>query len=205
MTRRLAAAALAVLTLTGCALGARPTMTDERLVDDSAIDAVLDRLDTADASAFTAVYSLTPTTAGSATTQATVTASPGSSLIAFTTDGVVTVEYVTEQGEQRTCTAGQAECAAGLDETRISNLPGVTSSFWGPSAAQKLRTDAGRNVADATPSTTTIAGHAAACAAVPVGTTSVLSVEYCALDAGPLGAYRGADVAIELVSYTPGG
>lgn len=203
MTRRLATAALVALMLTGCALGQRPTLTDERLIDDSAIDAVLDRLASADRSAFTAVYALTPTAAGAATSEATVSSSPGATSVVFATDGVVTVEYVVDDGEQRTCRAGQAECVAGLDEARISNLA-VTSSFWGPSAAQKLRTDAGRNVADATPSTTEVAGQAAVCAAVPVGAGAVMSVEYCALDAGPLAAYRGADVVIELVSFTPG-
>lgn len=201
MTRRSVAAALAACSLAGCALGARPTITDERRVDDSAIDAVLDRLDAAASAAFTAVYRVTPTVVGAPPTEATVTSTGSGTRVVFAADGAPTVEYVTEDGEQRTCAGGQADCVAGHDEARISNLA-VTSTFWGPSIAQKLRVDAGRNVADAEASTTEIAGYPAACAAVPVGTGTVVTVEYCALDAGPLAAYRGADVVIELVSFS---
>jgi len=187
--------------LAGCALGPRPTLTDERRVDDSAIEAVLDRLDGAGATSFTATYAITPTLADAVPAEVTVTHSPASSHVVVASGGAVTVEYVTTDGEQRTCAAGQSDCVAGLDETRISNLA-VSSSFWGPSSAQKLRTDATRNVADATASTEILAGETATCAAVPIGPTGIPTV-YCAVDGGPLAAYRGADVTIELISYTP--
>ncbi len=207
MTRRTLAARLvttaAACALAGCALGPRPTLTTERQIDDSAIEAVLDRLDVAGTGTFTAVYSVVPTLAGAAPADVTVTHSPTSSMVVFSTAGTVTVEYATVDGEQRTCAQGQTECVAGLDETRISNL-GITSSFWGPSTANKLRTDGGRNVGPANASTTTLAAQPATCAAVPVGGAALATVQYCALDAGPLAAYRGADAVIELVSYTPG-
>ena len=50
----------------------------------------------------------------------------------------------------------------------------------------------------------TIAGQPAACVDVPVpgiGNVSA-AVTYCALDAGPLARYFGADVSIELTSFS---
>lgn len=204
MTLRTLAAAGAALFLAACATGPRPTLTDERQIDDSAVEAVLDRLSAAQDAAFTAVYTITPTATGSTPSTATVTHSPTETMVVFAEGDVVTVEYVTVDGEARTCAANQTECVTGsLDETRISNLA-VTSSFWGPSAAQKLRTDASRNVADATSRTAQVADQPATCADVPVGTTTVIAIEYCALDAGPLATYRGADTVVELTSYTAG-
>lgn len=203
MARRIVVPLCAVLALSGCALGPRPTVTSERRVDDAAIDAVLDRLESASGANFTAVYSVASTQQGASPADVTVAHSSTETYIVFTTGGVVSVEYVTTDGEQRTCAAGQTECVAGLDETRISNL-GISSSFWGPSTAAKLRADGSRNVADAIASTATLAGQPATCTAVNVGVPSVAPVEYCAVDAGPLATYRGADATIELVSYSPG-
>lgn len=183
--------------LGGCALGPRPTLTDEQRLDDSAIEAVLDRLEVADEATFTATYSIAPTLDGSPPADVTVRHSPARSRITFATGGAVTVEYSNTDGEQRTCADGLADCVAGIDDSRVSNL-GITNSFWGPSTAQRLSTDAGRNIADATQSTQTIAGQPATCSTVPVAGGSVA---YCALDSGPLARYTGADVTIELVSY----
>lgn len=201
IARLVAVASLAVL-LTGCALGPRPTLTGEVQVDDAAIDAVLERLDSASAATFTAVYTITPTIEGASPAIATVAHSALETYTVFTVDGVVSVEYVSTDGEQQTCAVGRSDCVLGpLDESRISNL-GVSSSFWGPSTAQKVRVDGGRNLADARPGTETLAGQPATCAEIPVGGLAI-AVEYCALDAGPLAAYRGADATIELVSYSP--
>ena len=183
--------------LGGCALGPRPTLTDERRLDDSAIEAVIDRLEVADAATFTATYTIAPTLVGSAPADVTVRHSPARSRVTFATDGAVTVEYSNTDGEERTCADGLADCVAGFDDSRVSNL-GITNSFWGPSTAHRLSTDAGRNIADATPGAQTIAGQPATCATVPLAGGSVA---YCALDAGPLARYTGADVTIELVGY----
>jgi hypothetical protein len=76
----------------------------------------------------------------------------------------------------------------------------VTNRFWGPSFASRLRLDASRNTADGIGTTATIAGQPATCVDVAVvGGT----VTYCALDAGPLARYFGADVSIELTSFSP--
>lgn len=202
MIARLAAVAGAALLLAGCALGPRPTLTGDPQVDDAAIDAVVERLDTATEAAFTAVYTITPTIEGAPSATATVQHSPTETYTVFAVGNVVTVEYVTTDGEQQTCAANRTECVIGpLDESRISNL-GVSSTFWGPATAQKVRVDSGRNLADAIATTETLAGQPAACAEIPVGGLAI-AVVYCALDAGPLGAYRGADATIELTSYTP--
>ena len=82
----------------GCALGPRPTLTDERQLDDSAIAAVLDRLETAGETTFTATYTIAPTLAGSTPADVTVRHSPTRSRITFATAGAVTVEYSTTDG-----------------------------------------------------------------------------------------------------------
>ena len=195
MTRRTPAVALAsaALTLAGCALGERPTLTDERLPGDPAVEAVHELLAQADTTAFEASYLITPARAGSAPVSATVRWAAGASLIA-----IGDVEFVVDDGEQRTCRAGRVDCVPGFDEARISDLS-VTSAFWGPSTAQRLLTDAGRMTA-VSPAADTIAGQSATCATVTMGTASST---YCATATGPLARLVAADVTIELTAFTP--
>ena len=84
-----------------------------------------------------------------------------------------------------------------------SQTPGfLTPWMESPSFADRLHVDANRNIGPAEGRLDTIAGQPAACADVPVvgGTVS-----YCALDAGVVGRYLGADVTIELTSFSTGG
>lgn len=191
MIRRSLAVAAALL-LSGCALGERPILTDERKPDDAAVAAVRVLLDNAGATAFSASYLITPAMVGSSTVPASVRVSPNSIEVV-----IGEVEYVDRDGEARTCSSGQTDCGSGIDESRISNLS-VTSQFWGVSAAQRLGTDAGRMTADAVPSPETIAGQPATCARL---TFDDAGATYCALATGPLARYVGADVTIELTAY----
>lgn len=193
--------AAAAALLGGCALGPRPTLTDERLVDDAAVEAVLDRLDKADDVTFTATYTVQPALADSTPAEVTVRATPERARVTFAVGGDVVVEYSDTEGEQRTCAAGLTECVAGFDQTRISNLA-VTHAFWGTSAVDKLRADADRIQADATsdgpPQNVALPDLPFVCAHVPTGSSEVV---YCALDAGPLAYYLGADVTITLTDF----
>ncbi|MDJ0767750.1 MAG: hypothetical protein QNJ12_03115 [Ilumatobacter sp.] len=181
----------AVCALPACVTGERPTLVPEPPVNDPAVETVLERLDRAGSTAFTAVYDIIPSSTGTTTTATVRQGSDGRRRVT-----VGEIDYVVSGSTTRTCTI--ESCVDGLDDARISNL-NITHRFWGDSFASRLRLDATRNIADGRGRVETIAGQPAACVGVPViGGT----VDYCALDAGVLGRYFGADVSIELTSYT---
>lgn len=180
-----------VLLAAGCATGERPILEPQPVVDDPAAAVVLDRLERAGSVSFTATYDIIPSTTGETTT-ATVRQLDGQRRVT-----IGDVDYVTEDGTSLTC-SGATECADFIDDARVSDL-NITHRFWGDAAASRLRIDAARRVGFGEGSTTTITDHGAACADVPVLGGTVV---YCALDAGILARYFGADVTIELTSFT---
>jgi hypothetical protein len=184
-----------IFLMTACQTGPRPTVTDERKSDPS-VQAVTSRLDQARTNGdFTATYDITPTMTGAPTANATITVSENSISIA-----IGDVLYVIEGGVGQTCNADRTACVEGINDARISDLL-ITHAFWADSASARLRNDAGRTIGTPQPTSETIAGQPATCVDVPVAGGTVV---YCALDAGPLARYRGADTTIELTSFTPG-
>lgn len=191
--RRLAPVVLAMALLGGCFTGERPSFEEREAVGDPVIAAVLARLDRAEATAFTAHYDIIPSRTG-ATTKAVVRRLPdGSQRIS-----IGDVLYTTDGTKSRTCVDDDSGCVDGIDDARISDL-NITHRFWGPSFADRLRLDASRSIADGVAREVAIAGQPATCADVTVvGGT----VTYCALDAGVLARYFGADVSIELTFFS---
>jgi hypothetical protein len=184
------------LVLSGCQTGLRPTVTEERKSDPS-VQAVTSLLDQARTNGdFTATYDITPTMIGSATAPATVTVIGNAIAIA-----IRDVLYVIEDGVGQTCALDRTNCTEGIDDARVSDLS-ITHAFWADSASARLRNDAGRTIGTPQPLPDRIADQPATCVDVPVAGGSIV---YCALDAGPLARYRGADTTIELTSFTPGG
>lgn len=184
----------AVALLTGCATGPRPTLVDAVSVNDPAVQAVLDRMASAEQVAFTATYTITPTIATTGT-EATVRQMDGRREIT-----IGNVAYVIDGNVATTCRIETQECVDFVDDAAVSDLH-VTHRFWGRSFADRLQVDANRNIGPATGHLDTIAGHPATCADVPVVGGVVT---YCALDAGVLARYVGADVTIELTSFSTG-
>ncbi len=181
--------------LTACQTGPRPTITDERTTD-PAVRTVSGLLDDARTNgAFTATYEIAPTAVGTEPVRATVANT-------FERVEIVIGEvlYVVDASAGETCDADRSNCVSGVDDARISNL-GITHAFWADSAAARLRTDAGRAIGNPQSQPDTIADQPAECVAVPVAGGTI---EYCALEAGPLARYRGADATIELTSFTAG-
>jgi hypothetical protein len=184
--------------LTGCITGERPTLLDRPAIDDPAAQAVVDRLGTSSTAEFTARYEITPTltneptlaTVRQSVTRRRVTIGE----IDFISDGTVT----------RTCENSDRGCVDFLDEARISDL-NITHRFWGDAFQARLELDASRRIGFSEASDEMIAGYPAACVDIPVPSASQLSgtVQYCALDAGPLARYIGADVKIELLEFSP--
>ena len=196
--RFLIALVAATVLLTGCFTGERPTLTPRSPIDDPAADAVLSRLEGADAVDFIAHYDIIPTLSGATTTSATV-----AQLGARRRISIGDVVYSTDGNESRTCQNGVDECADFLDDARISDL-GITHMFWGSAFGARLELDASRRIGPSSGASTTIAGQVAACVDVIVPSVAATAgtVVYCALDAGVLARYLGADVSIELTSFT---
>ncbi len=194
-------AGVACVALSGCITGERPTLVDEpaTVIEDPSVLSVVDRLDAADSGRWTATYRIIPTLTGQ-TTEATVEVAGQARRIT-----IGNVEYVTDGESSRTCEDGPDGCVGFIDNARISNLS-VTTEFWGDAFAARLRLDASRRVGFTEGSDAEIAGMPAACVSIPLpGTGNVdPSVQYCALDQGPLARYYGADVSIEMTSYRQG-
>jgi hypothetical protein len=188
----------ALTVLTGCITGERPTLIERPVVDDPAAQGVLDRLGTSSTAEFTATYEITPTLTGQPTT-ATVVQSGTRRRVS-----IGDVDFISDGTVARTCENNDRGCVDFLDDARVSDL-NVTHRFWGDAFQTRLELDASRRIGFSEASDETIADHPAACVDIPIPSTSQLSgtVQYCALDAGPLARYIGADVAIELVEFSP--
>lgn len=189
--------AAAVLVLTACFTGERPTLAPASSVDDEAAATVLSRLERADSLNFIATYDIIPSSTGTRI-QSTVVQLDGRRRIkignvVFTTDGTVS----------RTCENNVDACSDFLDDARISDL-NITHTFWGSAFRSRLELDAGRRIGPSAGSTTAIAGQSTVCVDIIVPSSSAPSgtVVYCALDAGVLARYFGADVSIELTSFS---
>jgi hypothetical protein len=182
--------------LAGCVTGQRPTLVVEQKIEDPVAQAVLDRLERARTVTFTATYTITPALVGSTPVEASVIQSGSRRRVT-----IGKVDFLVDGNNSRTCLDGS--CTTGLDDARISDL-GITHTFWGDSAASKLKLDAARAIATTTGSTITIATWPAACADIRVAAVSGAgTLSYCALDAGVLARYLGPNVTIEITSFAP--
>ncbi|HEY5662768.1 MAG TPA: hypothetical protein VIS05_01900 [Ilumatobacter sp.] len=190
-------AALAALVGPACATGERPTLVPVAALADPPADTVASHLERARSADFTATYDIVPSTTGLAT-KATV-AKRGDRLrvtigdVVFTTDGT----------DASTCRGPDQVCTDALDDARVSDL-NVTHLFWGPAFTRRLELDAARRIGPSVGSTAVIADRPAVCVDIvlpsaPMGTGVVT---YCAVGDGPLARYFGADVSIELTSFS---
>lgn len=196
--RTCAVAVGAVIVAGGCFTGERPTLIERPTVDDPAALAVIDRLDTASSGEFTATYEISPTLTGE-TTMATVSQAGNRRRIT-----IGDTDFITDGTVVRTCSNDDRGCVDFIDDARISDL-NITHRFWSDAFRARLELDASRRIGFSEAGNETIAGAPAACVDIPVPSSAELSgvVRYCALDAGPLARYIGADVTIELVEFTP--
>lgn len=181
----------------GCATGPRPTLVARTPIDDAAAQPVVDLLDLAGSVDFVATYDIIPSATGE-TTAATVVQFDGQRRIT-----IGDVDYFTDFESSRTCRNGDDKCSDFLDDSRVSDLA-VTHSFWGSTMQTRLEVDAGRRIGPSVASSLTIAELPATCVDVvlPSAATTTGSVRYCALDSGVLARYFGADVSIELTSFS---
>jgi hypothetical protein len=186
----------ATLILAGCGTGLRPSFDADEpaqtATGDPAVDAVLDRLDRVGIARFTADYTILTRLGGAQSTASVVQAEDSRSSVT-----VNDIRFI-DGSTVATCNLTTDECEAIINDARVSDLQ-LTHDFYGDSFARRLRVDAARSLAPATGYADTIGGLPATCADVAVsGGTKV----YCAIDAGVLARYDGADLRIDLVGFS---
>ena len=194
---------VAVLGLTSCFTGERPSFRDESTVPaattgSAEIDAVLGLLDSVAAAEFTAGYAI-ETKFNSVSSTGLVVQAPGQRRSITVDNADRSVRFIVDGTDERTCDLRLAECETSLNDARISDTQ-LPHSFYGPAFAARLHADADRRIGEPVAYDETIAGQPAKCVDVVVaGGTKT----YCALTTGPLAEFVGADVTIELTSYSP--
>lgn len=187
-----------VVVLTACAVGDRPFFEDTPTgvgteTGDESIDTVLRLLDGVKDSQFTASYQATLLFGG------VVSAAQVTQMGQRRSVTIGQVRYLSEAGSSRTCVLDTAVCDDAIQAAAVSNT-GLTPEFAFGDMAKRLRRDAAARVAPSTWSVEDIAGATATCVAVPVtGGTK----QYCALADGTLARFRGADVELDLITYSP--
>jgi hypothetical protein len=196
--RAVLAIALATVVLAGCFTGPRPHFGDANafpagsLTGDTAIDAVLKKLDGASAGPATAAYTVL-TKFGNTTHPATVVLAPGKRAIT-----VGNVRYIQTEATANTCTQDKSlPCVTGFDPQRISDV-GITVDFYARDTATRLRRDAEAKLGPAIATQDVIAGQPASCVdvTVPGGVAT-----YCVLNNGMLAKLDDGDVLITLTLY----
>jgi hypothetical protein len=191
------------LLLAGCFTGERPSFEDENTIPTEAtgnadIDTVLGLLDSVDNSEFTAGYDI-ETKFNSVSSTGLVVQAAGQRRSVTVDNAARSVRFIVDGQDERTCNLMTAECEATLNDARISDTQ-LPHTFYGPAFAQRLRADAVRRIGEPTSYDKAIAGQTAQCVDVAVaGGTKT----YCALASGALAEFIGADVTIELTSYSP--
>lgn len=199
------AVAVCASSMASCATGERPAFRDEIEPEVEAvstgnadIDAVLERLDGAERSTFTATYTIETKFGSLSSTATVVEAGDGRSAVTIERPAGTTRFIVGDDGA-RTCDLATGDCEPELNDARISDV-GIPHSFYGPSFARRLRVSADRRIGGSQAYVEQITGRDASCVDVTVaGGTET----FCALDSGALAEFVGADVTVTLTDYSP--
>jgi hypothetical protein len=201
---RLGIISLAAVCLAGCFTGERPSFNDAAetapivATGNQAIDDVLGLLDSVDGAQLSAGYAIETKFNSVSSTGRVVQASGRRTSVTIENDERA-VRFILEGPERRTCDLLEGVCEPTLNNARISDTQ-LPYDFYAPAFAARLRADANRRIDDPVAYDDTIGGQAATC--VDVAVTGGVKT-YCALDNGLLARFVGADVTIELSSYSP--
>ena len=181
----------------GCMEGERPVLIAATEADsatgDRLIDEVLARLEAGESSTFEARFEIHTLLGNTFTTAEVAQDGPRRRAVRL---GEVLYRDGTER-DPVTCDTATGVCQEGLDDSRVAPLM-VTRTFYGTSAAARLRQIARVALGPAAASNREIAGQAARCVTVDVEGGSP---EFCVLDDGVLASYTGADAEIRLEVY----
>lgn len=200
--RTAALLAVAAIVLAGCFTGDRPSFEDEGAAMISTgsadIDVVLDRLESLNSASFAAEYEI-ETKFGALVSTGSVVQTDEAVRSVTVANPSATTRYISGPDGDETCNLLTNECEPELNDARISDV-GIPHTFYGPSFATRLRVSADRRIGESNSYTKPIAGQDARCVDVSVaGGTET----FCALDSGLLAQFIGADVLIDLTSYSP--
>ena len=177
LSRRLVAAALALVSLTACQVGERPYFSEDPFpaglsTGDPNVDAVLDKLDALGTGPFTAAYAVLRKY-GNLEFTALVAVSAGARAVTLGNTRYLQTEPIVQ-----TCKVDRSTpCLNGL-VAQSSSDTGLTVDFYSADAAKPLRRDTGAKEAPTTLYYETFAEQPATCVDVPLpnGTAT-----YCAL------------------------
>jgi hypothetical protein len=103
-----------------------------------------------------------------------------------------------------TCSTITAECAPGIDESRVSDRQ-LVSTIFKKATIERMQQDARVAVGSAIASNEVIVDMNATCSAIPVvdSNGATQSKTYCAFtDLGVVASMNTADLAIKALSYT---
>lgn len=198
-----AAVVVAGVALTACFTGERPEFEDEDTAPaastgDAGIDRVLALLDSVGRSEFTVGYDI-ETKFNTVSSTGLVVQATGQRRSVTVENDDRTVRFIEDGDDELTCDLLAGECQTSLNDALISDTQ-LPHTFYGPAFASRLRADAVRRIGDPQAYTKSVAGQTAECVDIAVsGGTKT----YCALPAGPLAQFVGADVTIDLTSYSP--
>ena len=188
----------------GCATGERPSFRDEEAAapvvtsGNPEIDTVLQMLSNVERSEFTAGYQI-ETNFNMVSSTGSVVHAPGERRSIIISNDERHVQFLIDGQNERTCDLLTDECEVSLNDARISDTQ-LPHTFYGPAFSRRLAADAARRIGDPQLYEKSVAGQVATCVDVDVsGGTKT----YCALPSGPLAEFVGADVSIELTSYSP--
>jgi len=189
---------VAVLALTGCGLGKRPhfdptASATGAMTGDTAIDAVLTRLDRVSNAVFSADYSALLAFGSKRSTVKTTQSAP-----ARRSTTIGNVRYITDDKGDRTCKLDAGTCVSGTNPALISDTGLGQPDFFFGDVAKRLRRDALALTKPAEPTTFKVGNYVATCAVV---TVSGGSKTYCVFDNGVLARFLGADLTVELLVY----
>ncbi len=197
--RSLVVVVAASILLTACFTGKRghfaETTAVPGAVSDPAIQAVIAKLETANAEQYTATYDVI-TKFGNTTVSATI-AQTGP------TDRSITighVRFLDQQAGAQTCELTTGECVTGLQDQQISDTQ-LTHDFYAASPVLRLRHDVDTMVSAAVGFTKQIAGQNATCVQTFFAAGSKT---YCALDNGLLAQQDTPDLRIDLTGLAAG-
>ena len=196
--KQIALGLTSALLLTACGLGERPYFEETPTgvgtdSGDPAIDAVLQLLDGVGGAQFTGSYQATLLFGGVVSAAQVTQLGPRRSVT------IGQVRYLNDGGSSRTCVLDTGVCDDGIQAAAVSNT-GLTPEFAFGDMAKRLRRDAAARIAPSTGSIEMIAGVSATCVDVAV---SGGTKQYCVLSDGAVARFRGADIELDLISYSP--